>query len=78
MPRFAAIGRLLQIAVLTGLAIGAASLPAAALPSFAAQTGQPCVACHVGGFGPQLTPFGEIFKITGYTQQGGVVRLESR
>ena len=28
--------------------------PARALPSFAAQTGQPCTACHVGAFGPQL------------------------
>jgi len=27
-----------------------------AVPSFAAQTGQPCTACHVGAFGPQLTP----------------------
>lgn len=42
-----------------------------ALPSFAAQTGQPCSACHVGAFGPQLTPLGRAFKIGGYTQQGG-------
>ncbi len=42
-----------------------------ALPDFASQTGQPCTACHVGGFGPQLTPFGRAFKIGGYTQQGG-------
>jgi hypothetical protein len=45
--------------------------PADALPSFAAQTGQPCTACHIGGFGPQLTPFGRAFKIGGYTQSGG-------
>jgi hypothetical protein len=44
---------------------------ARAVPSFAAQTGQPCAACHVGAFGPQLTPFGRTFKIGGYTQQGG-------
>jgi hypothetical protein len=42
-----------------------------ALPSFAAQTGQPCTACHIGGFGPQLTPLGRAFKIGGYTQRGG-------
>ena len=42
-----------------------------AVPAFAAQTGQPCTACHIGGFGPQLTPFGRAFKITGYTQRGG-------
>ena len=44
---------------------------AQAVPDFALQTGQPCVACHVGGFGPQLTPFGRAFKIGGYTQAGG-------
>jgi len=38
-----------------------------ALPSFAQQTGQPCSTCHVGGFGPQLTPFGRAFKLGGYT-----------
>jgi hypothetical protein len=40
-----------------------------ALPAFAAQTGQPCQMCHVGGFGPQLTPFGRNFKLGGYTQR---------
>ena len=38
-----------------------------AVPSFAAQTGQACSSCHVGGFGPQLTPFGRDFKLHGYT-----------
>ena len=42
-----------------------------AVPNFADQTGQPCTACHVGAFGPQLTPFGRVFKIGGYTQTGG-------
>ena len=42
-----------------------------ALPNFASQTGQPCTACHVGSFGPQLTPFGRAFKVGGYTQEGG-------
>ncbi len=45
--------------------------PAAAVPSFAVQTGQPCSACHVGGFGPQLTMFGREFKIGGYTSRTG-------
>jgi hypothetical protein len=45
--------------------------PSQAVPNFAMQTGQPCVMCHVGGFGPQLTPFGRAFKIGGYTQDGG-------
>lgn len=48
-----------------------ASGSAQAVPSFAQQTGQPCAACHIGGFGPQLTPFGRAFKIGGYTQGGG-------
>ena len=44
---------------------------AEAVPSFAQQTGQPCTACHIGAFGPQLTPLGRAFKIGGYTQTGG-------
>jgi hypothetical protein len=38
-----------------------------ALPVFARQTGQQCVACHAGGQFPELTPFGRLFKLTGYT-----------
>ena len=45
--------------------------PARAVPAFATQTGLACTTCHVGAFGPQLTPFGRAFKITGYTQRGG-------
>ena len=45
--------------------------PARALPSFGQQTGQPCAACHVGAFGPQLTPFGRDFKLYGYTANEG-------
>ena len=41
--------------------------PASAVPAFAEQTGQQCAACHVGGFGPQLTKFGREFKLGGYT-----------
>jgi hypothetical protein len=56
----------------------AAAVPAQAVPSFARQTGQDCAACHVGGFGPQLTPAGIRFKIGGYVDsdgQGGKVPL---
>ncbi len=42
-----------------------------AVPAFARQTHQPCTACHVGGFGPQLTPFGRQFKLLGYTLTAG-------
>jgi hypothetical protein len=45
--------------------------PAIALPSFAIQTSQPCAACHVGAFGPQLTPYGRDFKLHGYVASDG-------
>ncbi|QOZ47229.1 cytochrome C [Bradyrhizobium sp. CCBAU 53340] len=47
------------------------SQPARALPSFAVQTGQPCAACHIGAFGPQLTPYGRDFKLHGYVASDG-------
>ena len=40
---------------------------AQALPAFARQTSQNCVACHAGGQFPELTPYGRMFKLTGYT-----------
>jgi len=40
---------------------------AQAVPAFARQTGQNCVACHAGGQFPELTPYGRYFKMTGYT-----------
>jgi hypothetical protein len=43
------------------------SQTADALPLFARQTGQNCVACHAGGQFPELTPYGRLFKMTGYT-----------
>ncbi len=36
-----------------------------AVPSYARQTGQACVACHVSF--PELTPYGRLFKLSGYT-----------
>ncbi len=51
------------------LSVVAFATPAAAVPSFAVQTGQNCTACHVGGYGPQLTPYGRAFKIGGYTSR---------
>ena len=38
---------------------------ARAVPAFARQTGQECIACHVSF--PELTPYGRYFKLTGYT-----------
>ena len=62
---------LLLIALCVGL-IGIAP-SAQALPSFARQTGQQCAACH-NGF-PELTPYGRLFKLNGYTFGGGTSDL---
>jgi hypothetical protein len=40
---------------------------AEAVPLFNRQTGQNCLACHAGGQFPELTPYGRLFKLTGYT-----------
>jgi hypothetical protein len=61
---------------LTAICAGAAWLcgtigDAGAVPSYADQTGQPCAACHVGAFGPQLKPFGREFKLYGYASTNG-------
>jgi hypothetical protein len=44
---------------------------ARAVPAFAEQTGQPCAACHVGAFGPQLKQYGRDFKLNGYVATDG-------
>jgi hypothetical protein len=72
----AAALRDLRIGIATGLVVLFLVFPATwnkaiAMPAFAQQTGEPCTACHIGAFGPQLTPFGRAFKIGGYTQTGG-------
>ncbi|MDN7904564.1 cytochrome C [Burkholderia diffusa] len=54
------------MAVLATLALLQVSA-ARALPIFARQTGQSCVACHAGGQFPELTPYGRLFKLNGYT-----------
>ena len=59
IARFA-VGLLTTVIVLT-------PLEAQALPAFARQTGQNCVSCHAGGQFPELTPYGRMFKMTGYT-----------
>ena len=63
--------RVLACLLWLGLACGLLDAPARAVPSFAEQTGQPCAACHVGAFGPQLKPFGREFKLYGYTSTEG-------
>jgi hypothetical protein len=56
---------------LLALAALAAASAAQALPSYARQTSQDCAACHVGAFGPQLTPYGVRFKWGGYADSDG-------
>jgi hypothetical protein len=64
-----AIGRMATALWLPAVLI--ASGRAYAVPAFATQTGQPCATCHIGAFGPQLTPFGREFKLGGYALRGG-------
>jgi len=63
----APVAPLKLFAAVSLLALGLGATPAKAVPAFAVQTGQPCQTCHVGGLGPQLTPFGREFKLRGYT-----------
>lgn len=63
--------RPLKLLFAAGALTAAYSAEANAVPAFAVQTGQPCSACHIGGFGPQLTPFGRTFKLEGYTMRAG-------
>jgi hypothetical protein len=49
------------------LALLLTGLDAYAIPAFNRQTGQNCVACHAGGQFPDLTAYGRLFKLTGYT-----------
>jgi len=52
--------------VAVGLSVFVTPMKSAfAIPPFARQTGQPCNACHT--VYPQLTPFGRLFKLNGYT-----------
>ncbi len=65
-------GALVRFLALAFLLWGMAAIlapPALALPSYARQTGQQCAACH-NGF-PELTPYGRLFKMNGYTFGGG-------
>src|SRR5947209_20100502 len=63
------LGHVRPFALFSALCVLICAPAARAVPSFAAQTGQPCNACHVGGLGPQLTPFGRDFKLRGYTSR---------
>lgn len=61
-----------MLAIAVGfLALIGISPAARSVPAFARQTHQPCTSCHIGGFGPALTPFGREFKRMGYTLEVG-------
>jgi hypothetical protein len=57
--------RIVHVPALALLLIAGFVGNASAVPSFARQTGQECIACHVSF--PELTPYGRYFKLTGYT-----------
>ena len=66
------LSRRLTVAVVLTVAVRDMSAGTAkAVPAFAVQTAKPCQSCHVGGFGPQLTPYGREFKLRGYTERAG-------
>ncbi len=55
------------VVYLAALVSGLISIDAHAVPAFARQTGQNCLACHAGGQFPELTPYGRLFKLTAYS-----------
>ena len=59
--------RLHSLLATTALVFALLPGSAQAVPAFNRQTGQNCVACHAGGQFPELTPYGRLFKLTGYT-----------
>ncbi|HJV26016.1 MAG TPA: cytochrome C [Aromatoleum sp.] len=64
--------RRIGILSVAAVALLLALVPVAhAVPAFARQTGQACSACHIGAFGPQLTPYGIRFKLGGYALTDG-------
>ncbi|MCP8939691.1 hypothetical protein NK718_14275 [Alsobacter sp. SYSU M60028] len=67
--------RLSRIAALAagflGVLLALGPDPARAVPSYSRQTGQECAVCHVGSFGPALTPYGVRFKLGGYVDTSG-------
>ncbi|MGZ3787354.1 MAG: hypothetical protein ACXVLQ_02460 [Bacteriovorax sp.] len=63
------------ISLLVLLTATAFATEASALPVFARQTGQSCIACHFQHF-PLLNTFGRSFKSSGYTWKGSQETVE--
>jgi hypothetical protein len=60
--------KLIPIWVITIIVVLIMSDTSWAIPSFARQTNLPCSSCHT--IFPELTPFGRLFKLNGYTMVG--------
>ncbi len=69
-PRMYAVSARLRHALLLVLLL-LRPIVAFGVPAFGEQTGQPCAACHVGAFGPQLKQYGRDFKLHGYVATDG-------
>ncbi len=65
MPVSHARGRVMRILGTVAVAASALAPQARAIPSFARQTKMPCSTCHTQF--PELTEFGRMFKLNGYT-----------
>ena len=68
--RSASIAAWLRGSAVAGMA-ALLTVCAHAVPSYARQTGADCGACHIGAYGPQLTPYGMRFKMGGYVETDG-------
>src|SRR5712692_10063745 len=60
--------RLRVFLAITAISVLGFNTSAHAVPSFARQTGLACAACHTNY--PELTQFGRVFKLNGYTLTG--------
>ena len=60
--------------IVMGILILSFSNTSYSIPSFARQTNLPCSSCHY--VFPELTPFGRLFKLNGYTMTG-ITTIES-
>ena len=58
----------LSIIALSSVVLFVSSSKVYSIPSYARQTGLACSSCHYNF--PQLTPFGRLFKLNGYTMVG--------
>ena len=64
----AKVNNIKVITILLGIFLLSLTSVSYSIPSFARQTNLPCSACHY--VYPELTPFGRLFKLNGYTMTG--------